>query len=89
VAILHAAGQQIAAHVQCVRRWKFSHEAPNKTDPQRYFVIAQCVGTHSLPAASLINVTITADQKVVGNVVPSSRLYVEALKIIFIIIYFK
>lgn len=79
VPILNAACQQIAAHIQCILGGQLTHKASNETDAQRNLVVPQGVCTHRPPAASLIDITITADQEVIRNVIPATTLDVEAL----------
>lgn len=81
VPFLHAPCQQIAAHVQCIFGGQFFHKASNKTYAQRYPVVSQGVSAHRLPAATLVDVAIAADQKVVCNVIPAAALDVEALRV--------
>lgn len=79
VAILNAARQQIVAHGQGVRCGQLAHKAPDETDAQRLWIVAQGVGAHCLPAASLVYVAIAANEKIVRDVVPAATLDVEAL----------
>lgn len=79
VSILHAACQQIAAHIQRILRGQFAHKAANETYAQRHFIVAQGVGADCLPAASLVNVAVTANKKVVGNIIPAATLDVKTL----------
>lgn len=79
VSLLDAPCQQIAAHVQCILGGQFLHKASNKANAQRYLVVTQGVSAHRLPAATLIDVAIAADEEVICNVIPAATLNVEAL----------
>lgn len=79
VSLLNAPCQQIAAHVQCILGGQFLHKTSNKANAERYLVVTQGVSAHRLPAATLIDVAIAADQEVICNVIPTATLNVEAL----------
>lgn len=79
VSLLDAPCQQIAAHVQCILGGQFLHKTSNKANAERYLVVTQGVSAHRLPAATLIDVAIAADQEVICNVIPTATLNVEAL----------
>lgn len=87
VSLLHASCQQVAAHVQCILGGQFLHKASNKTNAQRYPVVSQGVSAHRVPAATLVDVAIAADQEVVCDVIPATTLDVEALRVDYINIY--
>lgn len=87
VSLLHTPCQQIAAHIQGIFGGQFLHKASNKTNAQRYPVVSQGVSAYRVPAATLVDVAIAADQEVICDVIPAATLDVEALRVDYIYIY--